>query len=100
MANSVDSRGHQSLAQQEDGCVDRCPFLCLLLTQASGELRMTKRRTNCYAALEVFVKKRFALEAKVDMAGHSLATKSPALRCVYRESILWMEGLKTKVLEP
>ncbi len=97
MANSVGYRGHRSLRLMEDGCVDRCPFLCLLLTQASGELRMTKRRTNCYAAPEVFVKKRLALEAKVDVAGHSLATKSPALRCVYRKSILWIEGLTTKV---
>ena len=74
-----------------------CPFLCLLLTQASGELRLTKRRTNWSATLEVFVKKRFALEAKEALAGHRLATKSPALRCVYRKSILWIEGLTTKV---
>ncbi len=65
-----------------------CPLLCLLLTQASGELRLTNRRTIWIAALGVFVKKRFALEAKAALTGHSLSTKSPALRCVYRKSIL------------
>ena len=99
MANSVGYRGHRSLRLKEDGCVDRCPFLCLLLTQVSGELRLTKCRTNWSAAPEVFVKKRFALEAKVELAGQSLAIKTPALKCVYLKSILWMEGLTTKVQE-
>ena len=34
-----------------------CPLLCLLLTQASGELRLTNRRTIWIAVLDVFCKK-------------------------------------------
>ena len=52
-----------------------CPSLCLLLTQASGELRLTNRRTIWIAALEVFVKKRFALEAKPALTDHNLSNQ-------------------------
>ena len=41
-----------------------CPLLCLLLTQASGELRLTNRRTIWIAVLDVFCEKKVCVRSK------------------------------------